>query len=101
MNRKRKTVEQSFTKVKQFSTGRTIYPIKCYHKEHQGIYADYGTNYYGVLEDDHASDKEMCQSNIATEMLGVGVGNGCGFKHSSELKALNCKQAMASKDRME
>ena len=84
-------VEQTFTKVKQSRTGRTIHPIKHYHEEHQGVCTDHSTNYYGVLEDDHDSDEEMYQSNIVTKILGVGASVGGGFKHSSELKAFNYK----------
>ena len=43
----------------------------------------------------------MCQSDIVTESLGIGAGIGGGFQHSSELKSLNCKKAMASTDRIE
>ena len=71
--------EQSFTEVKRSSTGRTIHPIKYYHEECQSLCADHNTSYYGVLEDDRDSDEETNQSNIVTDILGVGASIGGGL----------------------
>ena len=54
-----------------------------------------------MLEDDHDSDEEMHQSNVVTDILGVGAGTGGALKYISELNPLNYIQAMASKDRIE
>ena len=43
----------------------------------------------------------MCESTFDEEMASVGAGIGGGFDHSSELKVLNYKQAMASNEKAE
>ena len=52
-------------------------------------------------DDEDDDDEKSYQNDIATEVLEVGAGIGGGCKHSSELKVLNYKEAMASKDKQE
>ena len=87
--------ELPFKEVKRSSTGRTTHPRKFYQDEHQGVCAD--TNYYSVLHDDNEEDENDDYYEHAMLNVGAGIGGGC--KHSSELKVLKYKQAMASKDK--
>ena len=84
--------ELPFKEVKFSSKGRTMHPRKFYQDEYQGVCAD--ANYFSVLSD---NDEESDDDGFY-EISNVGAGIGGGFTHSSELKTLNYKQAMASKD---
>ena len=101
---KQPPAEQRFKEagIRRSRIGRTIHPVKLYQHEYQGICTD---NYYSILsdEDDDEDDENevMCESTFDEEMASVGAGIGGGFDHSSELKVLNYKQAMASNDKAE
>ena len=61
-------------------------------------------NYYSVLSDGESDDEDenetIYQSNIVDEVAGARAGIGRGFENTNELKVLNYKQAMVSKDKL-
>ena len=58
-------------------------------------------NYYELLAEDNDDEDEETFYEIKSELANVGAGVGGGFDHSSELKPMNYKQAMASSDKEE
>jgi hypothetical protein len=95
-------IDKTFLPVgaKRSRTGRTIHPRAFYHHEYQGICAD-NSNYYEILGMDSDEESDDENEEVTSETACVGAGIGGGFKHSTELKPLNYKQAMQSKEKSE
>lgn len=52
-------------------------------------------------DDEDEDDEEYYESEVTRELTCVGAGIGGGYRHSSELKVLNYKQAMKLIDKEE
>ena len=93
--------EQPYQEVKRSRTGRTIHPIKLYQDEYQGVCAD--SNYYSILndnEDENDDEYSVVQDAcVRQEIANVRARIRGGYHYSSELRVLNYKQAMASKEK--
>jgi len=91
--------DESFQEITRSRSGRTIHPRKFYHEEYQAVCTD-EENYYSILDSDDDEDENIFYE-IKSELASVGAGLGGGYDHSSELKPMNYREAMASSDKEE